>query len=89
MAFTSTIVGRPQAQLSGKLMSCGTWDADGTTGGDINTGLRICEMIILQPKGTYGADDAVVLNETLPCTGSAVSIGLGGDVDGYWWAFGH
>ena len=91
MAFSSTLVGRPQAQFTGKLVSWGTWDADGTTSGNIDTGLKICEFIALQPKGSTGNLTHINVDETLPCAGSAVTINMGTslDVDGYWWAFGY
>ena len=91
MAWSSTIVERPAAYLNGKLVSWGTWDADGVTSGDIDTGLAVCEFIALTPSGSAAATVHISVNETLPCTGSAVTIDIGSsvDVDGYWWAMGR
>jgi hypothetical protein len=91
MAFTSTITQRAAAFMNGKLVSWGTWDADGTTGGDIDTGLTMCDMIVCQPSGSAAAVVHISVNETLPVAGSAVTIDIGSsvDVDGYWWAFGR
>lgn len=44
------------------------------TGGEIDTGLRSCEMIVLQANHSSVSADAVTLNETLPCDGSAVTV---------------
>ena len=44
------------------------------TGGEINTQLRECIGISLTAMKTSIVADAVTLNETLPCAGSAVTV---------------
>lgn len=44
------------------------------TGGEIDTGLRVVEWIGLTANKATVVADAVTLNETLPCAGSAVTI---------------
>ena len=89
MAFTSTILER--TIMGNRRCNYGSWDADGDDGGNIDTGLEICETIMLQPKGSAGLPDAPVVNETLPVDGAAVTIanGTSTDVDGYWIAWGY
>ena len=91
MSWSSTITERPAAYINGKLMSWGTWAADAVTSGNIDTGLAICDFIALTPYGSAAGTLAISVNETMPCTGSAVTIDIGTsvDVDGYWWAFGR
>lgn len=87
MAFTSAIVGRnfsgSKARTSGTFTNTG-----GSTGGDIDTGLRMCESIKLTHKGAAVVASAPVVNETLPVAGSAVTIVTVADTEGYWEAFG-
>ena len=87
MSFSSTVVDRPKA-VGHERMSRGTWDGDGDSGGNIDTGLRMCHFISLTPKGSAPAKQAAV-DETLPYDGSAVTIDCGADVDGYWQAWGY
>ena len=44
------------------------------TGGEIDTGLRLCEWIGLTAANSAVVADAVTLNETLPKAGSALTI---------------
>jgi hypothetical protein len=87
MAFSSTITGRCIA--GNKTITFGTFtNTGGSSGGDINTGLHMCEFITLtQAKSAVVANDPVV-NETLPVAGSAVTIVTDADEDGYWMAIG-
>lgn len=87
MSFSSTVTDRPKA-VGHERMSRGTWDGDGDSGGNINTGLRMCHFITLTP-GSSAPSAAPAVNETLPYDGSAVTIACGGDVDGYWQAYGY
>ena len=91
MAWSSAIVGTPASYLPGKLMSWGTWTADGETAGDIDTGLHRCEFIALTPVGAAAGTLAISVTDALPHDGSAVGIDIGTsvDVDGHWWAFGY
>lgn len=85
MAFTSTITG--WISLGNRRASYGTFTTD-TTGGDIDTGLTVCDFIFLQHSGASAIADRPVVNETLPIAGSAVTIVNTSGKDGYWWAFG-
>lgn len=87
MAFDSEIIGR---NFSGsKARTWGTYtNSGGDTGGNIDTGLRMCEVIKLTPKGTAVNTNAPVVNETLPVAGSAVTIVTDDGADGYWEALG-
>ena len=88
MSFTSVITDRPKA-IGHERMSRGTWEGDGDSGGNIDTGLRKCHFIKLTPKGSAGPAAAPAVDETLPCDGSAVTVALGEDCDGYWEAWGY
>jgi len=88
MAFSSTITS--YGKSGDKIVTKGTFTASGSeTGGDINTGLTICEFITLTPSGASVAADQCAVNETLPCAGSAVTIVTTAGVDGYWRAEGY
>jgi len=68
-------------------MTYGTWATD-TTGGDIDTGLGMCEQIFLQPNSNVSPAVQCNIAETLPVAGSAVTIAVTSGVDGYWMALG-
>lgn len=86
MAFTSTITER--FYIGNKAAARGTFTSDsGSTGGDVNTGLRYCESIYFVPQTSAPAGQCAV-NETLPVAGSAVTIVTSADVVGYWEAIG-
>lgn len=89
MAFASTITQRP-ISVGNKRQSWGTYtNGAGDTGGNINTGLRLCEMIVLQPSGASVIASAPSVNETLPIAGSAITVVNTANEDGYWWAIGY
>jgi len=88
MAFTSAITDR--SVMGNKRVHFGTYNsAGGSTGGNINTGLKLCEHLQLQPGGAAAEAVAPVVNETLPVDGSAVTIVSGADDTGYWQATGY
>lgn len=88
MAFSSTITS--YGKSGDKIVTKGTFTASGSeTGGDINTGLTVCEFITLTPSGSSVAGDQCTVNETFPCNGSAVTIVTSAGVDGYWRAEGY
>lgn len=88
MAFSSAIT--DLSVFGDKKVSYGTYTNGGSdTGGDIDTGLDVCENIRLQPKGSAVIANNPVVNETLPIAGSAVTIVTTADEDGYWVAFGR
>lgn len=87
MADISTFVG--ESVVGGERMTWGTYtDAGAGAGGDINTRLRLCTKIFLQPYGSSVAGNASVVNETLPTDGSAVAIVCDASQTGLWIAFG-
>jgi hypothetical protein len=89
MAFASAITQRPMA-VGNKRWSFGTYtNGQGDTGGNINTGLRSCEFISLQPNSSSVIATAPVVNETLPVDGTAVTVVTADDEDGYWMAVGY
>jgi hypothetical protein len=70
-ALTTTI--KTRTLMGNKRVHYGTATGSGT-GGEIDTGLRSCEMIVLTANDSSVAADAVTLNETMPCDGSAVTV---------------
>ncbi len=88
MAFTSAITGR--IVMGNKRVTYGTYtSADGSTGGNIDTGLTVVEDMQLQSGGNAVKASAPVVNETLPCDGSAVTIVTVADETGTWKATGR
>ena len=91
MAFASTIDnnGVPIA-IGTKFMTTGTYsNGSGDTGGNIDTGLKVCEAIFLQPKGAAVVANNPVVNETLPVAGSAITVVTTDNEDGTWMAIGY
>ena len=87
MAFASTITGT--TVFGNKVVKFGTFTNGGSdTGGDIDTGLEVCEQLFLQQTGAAVVADAPVVNETLPADGSAITIVTTADADGIWMAIG-
>lgn len=88
MAFASTIT--HQSVMGDKRVHYGTYtNGSGDTGGDVNTGLTVCEVMVLQPKGAAAIATASTVNETLPVAGSAVTIVTSDNEDGQWTAIGY
>jgi hypothetical protein len=89
MAFESAITQRPIA-VGNRRWAWGTYtNGSGDTGGNIDTGLRMCEAIFLQPGGSAVIATAPVVNETLPIAGSAITVVTADDEDGTWLAIGY
>ncbi len=86
MAFSATKTG--ESVFGNFRVTYGTWDGGGDTGGDINTGLRLVNFMQLTPKGSSIVADAPTINETFPVAGTAVTIIVTSDTDGYWIAYG-
>ena len=90
MAFSSTIT--ESTTFGDKKITFGTFTTSSTdTGGDINTGLAMCEFIKLNYSTSAGATCPMV-NETIVkggIAGSAITIVHAASADGYWWAFGY
>ena len=88
MAFTTTLT--DFRNCGDKVVTKGTYtSADGSTGGDIDTGLLMCEFIKLTPNAAAVSASASVVNETLPVAGSAVTIVSIANESGYWEAVGY
>jgi hypothetical protein len=86
MVFATAIVGRDV--MGAKAVSWGTFACTGVTGGDIKTGLHLCQMILLQPNNTASPTEQCDVNKTLPYDGSAITIVTTTGVCGYWLAWG-
>lgn len=87
MSFASAIVGRDT--WGNKAVTWGTFtNGAGDAGGDIATGLHLCEAIFLQHGKNAVITNAPVVNETLPVAGSAVTVVTDTGDDGYWLAIG-
>lgn len=87
MAFTSTIQARTKS--GNKRIHYGSFDCTGVTGGNIDTGLTVCESIMLTHKGSAVEGAVAVVNETLPIAGDAITIVTTSGDAGYWMAIGH
>lgn len=88
MAFASTItdtkVAGDERETRGTFANTG-----GSTGGNIDTGLEICESLVLQHIGSAVVASAPVVNETFPVAGSAVTVVTVADTTGVWVAKGR
>ncbi len=87
MAFSNTIAGRTVA--GNKRLHYGAWDATAVTGGDIDTGLTVCQSIMLTHLGSAVEAAVAVVNETLPVAGNAITIVCTSGDAGYWMAIGY
>lgn len=87
MAFASVITNK--TVFGNKRVHYGTFDAASVATGNINTGLRSCEHIGLIVKSSAVATNAPVVNESLPCAGSAVTMVCDSSAAGYWHAIGY
>lgn len=93
MAFTSAITGK---SIQGdKVKTWGTFaSSGGTAGGDIASGLSICEGMTLTQKGAAVTTGAPVINETFPVvktsaqSSAQITIVTDANVVGTWQAFG-
>lgn len=92
MAFTSTISPRKFPIATGdRSYTQGTFaNASGSDiGGDVDTGLKVCESIFFSVNASAIVTAYPVVNETLPAAGDAVTIVTLGDQDGTWMAWGY
>ena len=88
MAFVSAIT--ETTVFGNKRIHFGTYvSASGTAGGDVNTGLRSCEMMLLQGVAAAVTASTPTVNETLPIEGSAVTIVTIANASGRWMAVGY
>lgn len=63
--------------------------ADGSTGGDITTGLNHVDDIYLQGKGSSAIGDSVAVNETMPLASGDVTIVTASNEIGTFFAMGR
>ncbi len=88
MGFSSEIKG--YGKSGDKATTWGAFTNGGSdTGGDIDTGLAICESISIEFTGSTAVADAAAINESFPCSGRAVTIVTTADADGIWRAIGY
>lgn len=87
MALTQAISGTTKA--GDKFMSWGTFNAASVTGGDIDTGLKICESMMLTHNGSAVETSVMVVNETFPVAGNAITFVCNTSDTGYWFAIGR
>jgi hypothetical protein len=88
MAFASTI--SEYYNQGSKKVTRGTFtNGAGDSGGDIDTGLEMCQFIELQQTGAAAVATAPAVNETLPAAGSAITIVTTAGADGNWRAEGY
>jgi len=90
MGFTATKVGEDVCGSQRRVY--GTYVSDGgSTGGDINTNLRRCTNMKLQPTGSAVQTNAPSVNESFAdgCDGSAVTIVTDANASGLWEAYGY
>jgi len=87
MAFSSTVT--DTSVFGDRKVVYGTFtNSGGSTGGDIDTGMDRVDFISLQVKGSSVVSDVPVVNETLPCSGNAVTVVTTANAIGYWFAIG-
>lgn len=93
MAFSSAITGR--TKWGNKMVHWGTYtnSVGSGTGGDIDTGMRMCDLLVIIPVHTAVAGNAPVVNETFPVLGvsgltARVTIVTDAVMNGNWWAIG-
>ncbi len=90
-SFTSTPDGQGVPNRVGdRKITTGSYTATPTgTGGDINTGLKVCEHIVLQKTSSTTALGIAAANETFPTGGSDVTIVTPTGEGGLWKAYGY
>jgi hypothetical protein len=87
MAFSSAV--SYKTVFGNRRVHYGTWTGSGATGGNVDTGLRLCENILLTVHGSAVTSNQCAVNESLPVAGSAVTIVHDSGINGYWIAFGY
>jgi hypothetical protein len=86
MAFSATKTG--ESVFGNFRVTYGTWTGGGDAGGNIDTGLRLVNFMSLTAAGALIVADAPTINETFPVAGTAVTIIITNNTDGYWLAYG-
>jgi len=88
MAIISTISRRVRNVIGDRKVNYGTF-GDASGGGEINTGLEVCEWMFLQGTADIAGGSAFVLTESLPRSGTAVPIDSVSNKGGMWVAYGR
>jgi len=88
MSIASTRVG---ISVFGNLrVAWGTYtDSSAATEGNVNTGLTKVQFMLFQHVNSSVVAEAPVVNETMPCDGTAVTIRTTASDTGIWIAFGY
>ncbi len=91
MAFSAKPIDKVPNKIGDRKIIVGKWSSDGgSTGGAIDTGLRVCEHLILQPVGTAVTSQPVVSSVTaFPMNGSSIKIVTVPDGNGLYIAYGR
>lgn len=85
MTFTSTIIS--VGKIGSRHFVTGNWTTN-TTGGEIVTGLRKVEFISCKANGSSIVAGSPTVNETLPLSGSSVTVICTSASSGIWYAIG-
>ena len=64
-------------------------NTSGSTGGDINTGLRRVEFMKVQHTGSAVVQTDPVVNESFPTSTGDITVVTSPDADGIWFAYGE
>jgi len=88
MAIISTIERRVSNTIGDRKVTYGTF-GDASSGGEIDTGLEICEWMFLQGTATTASGSAFVITGSLPRSGTAVPIDSVSSPGGIWVAYGR
>ena len=64
-------------------------DADGSTGGNIVTGLNHVRSAVIQTTGSAVSADQTAINETFPNAPGTLTIVCTANTNGIWRAWGH
>lgn len=91
MTFTSTILNTAIPNHVGdRQVTYGTFgNATGDTGGSIDTGLKVCEVLLPVARGSAATTILMSVSATTPCDGSTVTIITGDGQAGDWLAYGY
>ena len=87
MAFSSSV--SYKTQFGNKRVHYGTWTGASVATGNVNTGLRLCETIMLTINNSAVTSNPAVVDESMPVAGSAVTIVFDSSMNGNWLAVGY
>jgi len=90
MTFTDVMTRKVKNVAGDTNQTYGTYTSTaGGTGGDIDTGLKVCDGLMLQAGSASAGATAAAVNETFPVSGSAVTIVTLNGESGQWFAWGR